>query len=154
MARPICCVSKGSHKDKAQMGRLAWETSGWQTFLGEQGHGALRRCSRLSATFCACNSTCPHANLQFLEAEIELQVGSGPSISFLEVTALSSRRLYPCYKQTDGWDLWGKGLSTCDTGKTLTIPFFPPGWWGPRKRLWTSIATEITGMGAPVWLSH
>lgn len=138
------------------MGRLAWETSGWQTFLGEQGHGASRRCSRLPATFCACNPTCPHANPQFLEAEIEFQLGSGPSISYLEVTVLSSRRLYPCYKQTDGWDLVGKETFYLEKvpGKTLTIPFFPPGWWGPRKRLWTSIATEIAGMGAPAWLSH
>lgn len=31
-------------------------------------------------------------------------------MSFLEVTALDSRRIYPCYRQTDGWDLAGKGM--------------------------------------------
>lgn len=31
-------------------------------------------------------------------------------MSFLEVTALGSRRLYPCYRQTDGWDLVGKRI--------------------------------------------
>lgn len=105
----------GSHKDKAQMGRLAWETSGWQTFLGEWGLRASGRCPRLPVASCVCNPTCqpahcPYASSAFLEAEIELQVSSGSSMSFLEVTALSSRRHYPCYRQTDGWDMVGKGM--------------------------------------------
>lgn len=93
----LLCQLRFSQDAGRKTGRLVRETSGWQSFLEERG----TRRSRLPIASYAGSAACqPAPNLcagpVFLVTEAEVQISSSPGLSFLEVTALCSRRLFFC----------------------------------------------------------